>query len=417
MLRLDAVVPDSARRAPARVRKAVGLALAIALGLVSAARSEAQAPPAAPMGPPTPSPAPTARPPAIPSRNSPGKADLLFRSVQGGLDSRFMWWTPWIKGGFGYMDREVDTDISFIGSYFRPLVKTPRKGDLILGATVTRWSGSLPYRFPDGHDWEALAEYRSTAGPFVGGGIVRRRVAPDIEFVKGGWRGKAHGKKIDLILETQAQRTGGDWTPGTYVAVFDKNAMIVGGIDGRQWRTTIGYIADDKKRMVRPGFEAFYVDNNVGPWTGNRMLMVNATLGYRAGFLSHPVRLGRAMGPQGLEYGNPLGFLTPSFNRLPDTWEIGEVTDVRMILTHVQNGNTTTNYEALLFPFQIAGRKGVLGALFVGAAVDTIPYLVDNKKYAVGLTGRVLHFTLSGALYWNLTNGKPQITVGLIRRM
>jgi hypothetical protein len=375
-----------------------------------------------------PSPAPPALPPTAPSRLSPGKLDVLFRGLTGGtggVDSRIMWWTPYIKGGFGYLYREdaddvtqvENTDTAFAGGYIRPLVMTPEKGDLILAATMTRWSGSNDYRFPDGHDWEALAEYRSTAGPFVGGGIVRRRVAPDIEFVKGGWRGKARGGKLDLILETQAQWTDGDWTPGGYVAVYDENAMIVGGIDGRQWRATLGYIADDRKRMVRPGFEAFYVDNNVSPWTGNRTLMVNATLGYRGGFLSHPVRLGRAMGPQGLEFGNPLGFLTPSFNRLPDTWEIGDVTDFRVIANYPPNGNNTANYELLVFPFQIGGSTGLLRAVFVGAAVDTIPYLEDNKKYAVGLTGRLREFTLSAVLYWNLTNGSAQVTFGFIRRM
>ena len=111
------------------------------------------------------------------------------------------------------------------------------------------------------------------------------------------------------------------------------------------------------------------------------------------------------------------GFITPSFNRLPDVWEIGDVADVRVFVNHVQNGNTTTNYEALVFPFQIAGNTGLLRAIFVGAAVDAIPYVEDNKKYAVGVTGRLLDFTLSGVLYWNLTNGTAQVTLGFIRRM
>ena len=83
------------------------------------------------------------------------------------------------------------------------------------------------------------------------------------------------------------------------------------------------------------------------------------------------MRLGRAMGPQGLEFGNPLGFLSPSFNRLPDAWEIGDVVDFRVIVNHPPNGNNTANYEALVFPFQIGGSTGLLRALFVGAAVDS----------------------------------------------
>ncbi len=63
--------------------------------------------------------------------------------------------------------------------------------------------------------------------------------------------------------------------------------------------------------VLRPAVEVLYVDNTIGHFSGTRNLFANVTLKYGGGFLSHPARLGRAMGPQGTEYGNPLGFLTP----------------------------------------------------------------------------------------------------------
>jgi len=71
--------------------------------------------------------------------------------------------------------------------------------------------------------------------------------------------------------------------------------------------------------------------------------------------------------PQGLEFGNPLGFLFPTWNRRLDIWEIGALANFRVVKLDFPNGTRNEEYEATVFPFQFYKHDTtVLNNLFMG---------------------------------------------------
>jgi len=74
------------------------------------------------------------------------------------------------------------------------------------------------------------------------------------------------------------------------------------------------------------------------------------------------------MGPQGLEFGNPLGFLLPTWNRRLEVWELGRLAGARVERIELGETTATERYEALVFPFQFAGTNKFFDGFFVGGA-------------------------------------------------
>lgn len=345
-----------------------------------------------------------------PSKQVPGKTDLLFKAGPTFSEFGALWWTPFVKAGASVLQRDGASDVRLLGGYVRPLLGAPSKGELVLGGNLASYADG------GGSDWDVQAEYRHSSGLGVGAGRFERRAgAPGATFVKGGWRGRALGR-VDVIAHAQAQRQAERWSPGAYVALSDARHMLVAGHDGEQWRVTLGFVAPDTKRSWRPAAEVLYVDNGVGRLPGPTFLFANASLGFRGGFLAHASRLGRAMGPQGLEFGNPLGFVTPSWNRRLETWELGEMVDLRAVRTRAPNGRLTESYEALVFPGQVAGRRsGAWSAPFVGGAWDAAGG-ARTRRVLLGAAARAGRVVLAGGLYLSLDGGGLQATLGAVRR-
>jgi hypothetical protein len=218
---------------------------------------------------------------------------------------------------------------------------------------------------------------------------------------------------LNYILEVQGQHVGDETSPGGYVALFTEQLMGVVGTDGEQWRVTGAFIAPDRKQLFRPTVEVLYVDNSIGQFNGPRSIFANATLKYEGGFLSHPARLGRAMGPQGLEFGNPLGFLFPTWNRRLEVWEMGSLGDFRAERIRFPNHTTQERYEALLFPFQFDQSPSILDHLFAGAAYLNSPNK-DTPALLGGFLGVIGFLKVALGVEVELHPSQTSVVVGLI---
>lgn len=310
---------------------------------------------------------------------NPGKIDFLYRGREADNSYNAFLWTPLFKGGGGTLVPKSGEATTYLGGFLRPLQAMPDKGELILGAQGVEANNR--------RDLEAQAEYRLPLGLGIGGGFVEARESGnDIQFGKLTWRNKIRG--WNYILELQAQDVEHSVSPGGYVAAYDAQFMGVAGHDGEQWRATAGYVAPTNRTPFRPAAEVLYVDNSIGEFDGARSIFVNGTLRLQGGFLSHPARLGRAMGPQGLEYGNPLGFLFPTWNRRLETWEMGGLLDVRYEHIWLPNRTTQERVDAALFPFQFRKTRSVFDGLFVGASYTRTP-VMDNPGVLGGILRKV----------------------------
>ena len=347
---------------------------------------------------------PTLAQPAAPSWLSPGKADLLYTRANEVDNGNLIWWTPSFKGGAGEVFAN-GSDTHFAGGYLRPLVGRPGSGELIL-MTQHVWT-------PSSHLWEAQAEYRLPVGLGFGAGLVEQPSDKlDVRFGKVTFRSKAFG--AGYILEGQVQSVGSHTSPGGYGAVFSDVWMITLGGDGEQWRACLGLVGRDKGPLKGPAFEALYVDNDIGKVPGVRSLFVNGTLRMRGLFLSHPARLGRALGPQGLEFGNPLGFLVPTWNRRLDIWEMGSLLSARLERLRQPNGNTSTAYDAAAFPVEFLRPRAVLARVFVGGG-HVSSFGPSSTTVYGGYYGMVGPLTLSLRLGRDLDRKSMVANVGVLR--
>ncbi|MCE2485384.1 MAG: hypothetical protein J4F42_07710 [Desulfurellaceae bacterium] len=264
----------------------------------------------------------------------PGMVDFHQRVNDGGETTNLALWTPVFRGG--------GSPLTYGGGFLRALAAAPDAGDLILAAQTVSGTGVAA--------WEAQGEYRLPTGVLlpgslgVGGGYVSQdRFGPDMWFTKLSYR-DALEDGWQTIASVQLQEVGQRTSPGGYLALYNSRLMFTGGTDGEQWRTTVGYVHPATGGLFRPAFEFFYVDEAIGVGTGGKFLLATATLGYKGwGFLSHDSRLGRALGPQGLAFTNPNGFLQPMWNRLFDVTEVGGLLNGRV--TEIRDVAGITNRE------------------------------------------------------------------------
>jgi len=337
---------------------------------------------------------------------APGKFDLLLRDDETSGSANLILWTPVLKGGFGVVETDGGARTVYGGGYARLLGNDSNLGELIVGAAVVD--------VPGGTTFEVLAEHRLPSGLGVGAGHVSTvRARDEVTFVKLTFRTTIGSSGcIGAVL---GQEVGSERSAGAYVALFDERWMGVAGYDGEQWRATIGFVAPERDgARFRPAFEGLFVDNGVGDRNGPTFLFVNGTLGFRGGFLSQPARLGRAMGPQGLEFGNPLGFLRPTWNRRLDPWELGGLASVRWARTDLPGHGLSQQVEAVVFPAQIRGSRGWFDGVFVGGFWSDAG--ATTSGIIAGYSGTVGCLLASGAVRWSLDPEELAVVVGLIDR-
>ncbi len=294
-----------------------------------------------------------------------GKIDAFYdRKDNGDFQVNSILWTPVFKGGHGVQISETGgQDINYFGGFARPLLTRPELGDLILGAQEILQG--------DSKQTEVQGEYRLPSGLGFGGGFVDRSLSnQDIKFAKMSYRNE--WQSVKYIVSTQWQSFQGKDYPGGYFALYNKQLMASWGSDGEQWRSTVAYVAPDQgANELRPAIEMFYVDNAIGQVNGSKDMMVTGSLGFRKGFLGHEARLGRAMGPTGVEFSNPLGYLNPNFNRRLTAWEVGEFINFRFIHSALPNSGRQETLETAIYPGQLLRTGSLIDALFVGVGVTS----------------------------------------------
>ncbi len=337
----------------------------------------------------------------------PGKLDFHFTRADAADNYNFIVWTPVFKGGVGTTDVHGGANIQYVGGFVRPFTGNPDLGDLILGFHHVD--------APAGNDYEFQGEYRLPMGLGVGGGYVSRNVGPDTGFGKISYRNKVND--WNYILSAQLQEDNDDVAPGGYAAVHNEHLMVAGGTDGEQWRAAVGYVSPEGEGPLRPAAEVLYVDNTIGDLPGAKFLFVNGTLKFGGGFLSHPARLGRAMGPQGLEYGNPLGFLQPTWNRCLDVWELGSLVNVRFQRREFPNETVSEKYEAVAFPFQFDQQDNCLDRVFVGGFGDRTPAEGRTGGILAGIVGKLGFLNVNLAVEQDLETGETRAFVGAIAKL
>ena len=335
---------------------------------------------------------------------NPGKIDFLYRGREADNTYNAFAWTPTFKGGGGVIAPDTGQSTTYLGGFLRPLAGVPDTGDLILAAQGVEANNR--------RDFEAQGEYRLPMGLGVGGGFVEaKKAGNDIAFGKLTFRNKLAG--WNYILELQAQDVEQSVSPGGYAALYNDQVMGVAGSDGEQWRVTGGYVAPTNGTILRPAAEVLYVDNSIGEFDGPRSVFVNATLRLQGGFLAHPARLGRAMGPQGLEFGNPLGFLFPTWNRRLETWEMGGLADVRYERIWLPNRTTQDRVDGEIFPFQFCGTRSLFDYFFLGASYTQTPTM-DNPGVVTGLIGKIGFVNVNAAVEHRFRPSENIVIVGLI---
>src|SRR5215470_8147147 len=318
----------------------------------------------------------------------PGMVDFHQRVNDGGETTNLALWTPVFRGGMGRIDLQRGPTLSYAGGFLSALAAAPDAGDLILAAQTLSRTGV--------EAWETQGEYRLPTGVLlpgslgVGGGYVSQdRLGPDIWFAKLSYRDVLE-YGWQTIASVQLQEVAQRKSPGGYLALYNTRLMFTGGTDGEQWRTTVGYVHPVTGGKFRPACEFFYVDETIGSDNGGKFLLATTTLGYEGwGFLSHDSRLGRALGPQGLAFTNPNGFLQPMWNRLFDVAEVGGLLNGRVMETRDASGITNREWQLIGFPFQFLSGRSWHDWLFLGGSLRQVTRQPDAPSLIGGVIGQV----------------------------
>lgn len=364
----------------------------------------------------------------------PAKVDVLSMFKEKYSNSNFFFWSKSLKMGFGF----VFNDAAFThygGLWFRPLSFTKYKGDLIIGANYTMPSATL-------RQYDIQIEHRHEFGLGYGGGVYQTGATLKTINYWGKVSFRKTIKKWSFIVTAQvtpltngSKNLADHIRPGFYAAVYHPVFMASGGYAYTQFRTCVALMSPKEGAKYRPVFEALYIDNNAGSYTGLQYVFANFTLGYDGGFLSHAARLGRAMSPTGLEFGNPLGFLSnpltvANWNRKLNSWEMGRMLNFRLenYRTPAKNatgtvvGHNYNGYAQMVFnPFQFDKKQNALDPFFVGAEyLYTYAYAGKSLTHQGGILAGYFYtikvFSLSAGIEYVIKTNQPTVNIGMIYR-
>ncbi len=266
-------------------------------------------------------------------------------------------WGPNLNGGIGSRRDGNGGDTTYVGAFFRPFGNNIDR-DLVFGVNYLNDNGISQS--------EAQGQYIGRDGVGFGLGYVEGLAnSRDLYFTKFIYR-KKH-RDWNVYLSPQWQRNPDKNDLGGYLALSNDEVFMSAGTDGEQWRGLLGVVAErGKTASLQPTGEILYVDNSLGDRDGVKFFFVNGSLQYAGGFLSHQSRLGRALGPSGNHFGNPLSFLSQSWNRNADVWEIGQLANVRIIEAEFPNGQEVEIFETVVFPTQFVRDSSWANGLFLG---------------------------------------------------
>jgi hypothetical protein len=309
---------------------------------------------------------------------------------------------PVITGGMGVRIFENSAQaLNYSGAFRRPLLIKPLSNDLMAGAQPTAQNELPAAEEPGNTAWEPALWFMELGAGKLAGALPDFRIARERQG-------------LQYLLATRWQRYQNQDYPGGYLALHNRTLMVSGGSDGEQWRSVLGYVAPEQgDDSLRPAVEGFYVDNSLGETKGGKTLMVSGSLGFRKGFLGHGSRLGRAMGPAGGEFSNPLSYFNPDFNRRLTAWEIGGVVDFRLLHKTLARGGREKTLETALYPGQLLGKKSLFEPLFVGAGVSRSPLRKDGISALFGYHQQLGNFGASARVQHDFDRNNTRFIISL----
>jgi len=309
-----------------------------------------------------------------------GKLDINYNDTKNANTSNTLWWSPSFRGGFGKIDYNNSGRTNYSGGFLRPFLPEDGYGDLIIGYGEVNTDSVYSYEFQ--------GEYRFPFGLGFGGGFVSRDDGgSDVDFGKVSLSNKID--EWNYVIATQYIDFGTEESGGGYAAAYNDMFMLSYGNDGEQWRQTFGFMAESSDSIFRPAVEVFFVDPRVGKLDGNRMLLANATLKFKGGFLSNGGRLGRAMGPTGVQFSNALGFLSPTWNRTAEVWELGGLMNFRVKRTKTPTETVSEKFQWLIWPFQFGEESNRLDYFYCGSFTNKNTSADDTAGILAGVYGKV----------------------------
>jgi hypothetical protein len=338
-----------------------------------------------------------------------GKPDAFYDSMTNG-DFRVsnIILSPLINDGHGFKISENGVqDLNYCCAIVRPILLKPTRDDLIVGAQAITQNGIKQTEMQG--DIARLPAWDLDPVLWIGKLATKKMPGLPKLRIANEWQG------IQYILATQWQRYQKQDYPSGYLAIYDKKLMVSWGSDGKQWRSTFGYVASDQgDEYLRPAVEGFYVDNSIDKINGSKDLIVSGSLGFRKSFLGHESRLGRAMGSTGLEFTNPLSYWNPNFNRQLTAWEIGEFVDFRFLHKTLVNGRREETLETAVYPGQLFGTKSLFDALFVGFGVTSPNPGKDEISALFGYNQRLGNFGSSARVQHDFDRNDTTLILSLI---
>jgi hypothetical protein len=358
----------------------------------------------------------------------PAKVDFITTFKEKYTNANAFFWSKSLKAGFGTVYKGDTSGVAhYGGAWFRPLSFTKYKGDLIIGANY-----SMPT--PAAAFWDVQIEHRHAFGLTYGGGAYQLGITKQSINYWGKVGFRKTIKNWSFIVSAQVTPlTNGSINlldrirPGGYAAIYHPTFMVTGGYAFTQFRTGLAIMSPKEGAKYRPVFDAIYIDNNVGRFTGARYLWVNSTLGFDGGFLSHAARLGRNMGPTGLEYGNPLGFLANpaaviNWNRKLNTWEMGHMVNFRLENFVLPNKNYNGYAQLVVNPIEFLKTKHPLldpifiGVEFIYTYAEASKTLTKQGGFLLGYFYNVKQFSATAGVEYVVKTKQPVITIGMIYR-
>ncbi|MBW2457589.1 MAG: hypothetical protein JRI68_23995 [Deltaproteobacteria bacterium] len=308
-----------------------------------------------------------------------GALDLRQRVASQVLQTNVVLWSAPVVGALGMTDVSNER-VSYGGLYLSPTaLLPPRVGQWVAGASAVKTA--------EGWSHEVQTEYRCPYGFGVGGGYLDPPAGRLTRFGKVSYD-HALGP-IRLVAAAVAQDAQGSLWPGGYGGLIWEHLMGTFGHDGEQWLATFGFVAPEWSTRFRPAVEVFFIDGTPGDQAGTRFLFINGTLVFKHPFLSHAVRLGRGLLPYGMQMANPLGYLSATWNRAPEVWELGRVLNFRVMWEQAPDESVNALYEGDVYPFHLDEQDNLGDVLFVGGfyrerPVDPAPGVVVGVSGPLG---------------------------------
>lgn len=324
-----------------------------------------------------------------------GFADFWLGVANDALDGNFILRQPLLVGGVSYDALDGAADVAAFGAVARPVACASGRGEFVLGGNYLASA--------DSRQWEAQAKYVASSGIGMGAGFARLEAAGDTWFVNAiasGQRGALNYHFSPLI-----QENADGLSLGGYAAFHTDHFFLGGGSDGEHWRVIGAWSANNgDDSTIDPSIEVLFVDHGIGRLDGEKFLFVNGSLKRNAGFLSTGSRLGRALGPQGLQFANPVAFLSQPWSRTVDVWETGGIMNLRLARRVLPGGETTSLAQTVIFPMEVLARDSRFRGLLAGIQHERES--LRSTSVLFGHAGRVGRATLNVVGSYDIDEGR-----------